>query len=302
MQNFSNNQLQWNDFRLILAVSRSGSFAGAAARLGISTPTVFRHAKEIESRLGTLVFRRDNTGVSLTYAGRQAAELAARIEEEIAALEARVANEDSQAAGIIRLATVDTLLAGPLMPILNRFRQQQPAIVLRLSSSIGMADLRQREADAALRAGGEPPESLVGRRLCRIAAGVYRGRDMADVGSETFDRQPWVVPDEDLGHLASARWLKESGHWARATLQANSLNTLAIAVANGMGLGILPCYLADADPRLIRVGAPIDELSSDLWFLTHSEVRHTARMRALSDFLASEFHSLRDLFEGTTAE
>lgn len=299
MQNFS-TQLQWNDFRLILAVARSGSFAGAAARLGMSTPTVFRHAKEVESRFGTLVFRRDNTGVSLTSAGREAAELAARIEEEIAALEARVANEDSQAAGTIRLATVDTLLAGPLMPILNRFRQHQPAIVLRLNSSIGMADLRQREADAALRAGGAPPESLVGRRLCRIAVAVYRGRDMAEIGAETFDRQPWVVPDDELSHLASARWLKDRGYCARATLQANSLNTLAIAVANGMGLGILPCYLADGDPKLIRIGAPIDELSSDLWFLTHSEIRHTARMRALSDFLASEFHGLRGLFEGTS--
>ena len=69
MQDFRTSRLHWDDLRLILAVRRAGSFAGAAGRLGISTPTVFRQAKSLEQRLGTLVFRRDNTGVSLTAAG-----------------------------------------------------------------------------------------------------------------------------------------------------------------------------------------------------------------------------------------
>lgn len=301
MQDFASHRLRWDDLRLVLAVARSGSFAGAAAQLGTSTPTVFRHAKGLEERLGTLVFRRDNTGVSLTPAGREAAALAGRIEEEIGALEARVGNEDAEAAGSIRLATVDTLIAGPLMPMIARFRQDHPAILLDVRSGIRMADLRHREVDAALRAGGEPPESLVGRRLCRIAVAVY-GAETATVASPgEFDRRPWVVPDEELDHLASARWLKDRGHWSRATIFANSLHTLALAVANGMGLGVLPCYLADGDPRLVRQGEPIHELSSDLWFLTHSELRHTARMRALSDSLAREFQALRPLFHSETA-
>lgn len=67
------------------------------------------------------------------------------------------------------------------------------------------------------------------------------------------------------------------------------------------GLGVLPCYLADGDPHLVCLGAPIDELSSDLWVLTHRELRHTVRMRALSDFLAREFGAPRPLFHGETA-
>lgn len=301
MPDFARQRLDWNDLRLVLAVARSGSFAGAAAQLDVSTPTVFRHAKAMEERLGTLVFRRDNTGVSLTPAGREAAALAGRIEEEIGALEARVGNEDSEAAGSIRLATVDTLIAGPLMPVIARFRQDHPAIRLDLRSGIGMADLRQREVDAALRAGGEPPESLVGRKLCKIAVAVYGPTTMTDARSDVFDRHPWVAPDEELGHLASVRWLKDRGHWSRASLFANSLHTLALAVANGAGLGVLPCYLADGDPRLVRMGAPIDELSSDLWFLTHTELRRTARIRSLSDCLAREFHALQPLFRGEMA-
>jgi DNA-binding transcriptional LysR family regulator len=297
MQDFTRQRLLWDDLHLVLCVLRAGSFAGAAVVLGISTPTVFRRAKALEQRLGTLVFHRDNTGVSLTAAGREVAALATRIAEEIHALENNVGNEDREAAGTIRLASVDTLIAGPLMPILAQFRKSHPAILLDLRGSVGMADLRQREVDAALRAGGEPPESLVGRRLCKIAVAVYRG---ATSHNETNDPdcQAWVVPDDTLSHLASARWLKDRGHYAHSALQVNSLHTLALAVASNIGIGILPCYLADPDPRLVRLGGPIDELSSDLWFLTHRELRQIARIRALSEYLAQEFHLLKPLFQG----
>ncbi|WP_439624606.1 LysR family transcriptional regulator [Shinella sp.] len=295
MPDFVQQRLQWNDLSLILAVARSGSFAGAAVRLGVSTPTVFRHARAVEERLGTLVFHRDTTGVSLTAAGREAAALAERIDEDIGALEARVGNENSDAAGTVRLATVDTLVAGPLMPLIRRFGSEHPAILLDLRSSVSMSDLRQREVDAALRAGGEPPESLVGRKLCRIAVSVYRSNGEGD---GIADDKAWVVPNAELAHLASARWLKDNGRYSGAALQVNSLYTLTEAVASGIGHGILPCYLADLDPRLTRVGEPIDELSSDLWFLTHSELRHTRRIRVISEFLAKEFQALRPLFHG----
>lgn len=261
---------------------------------------LFRRAKAIEQRLGTLVFHRDNTGVALTAAGRDAAALAEEIEKEIGSLEARIGDGDSEALGTIRFASVDTLIAGPLMPIIARFREVHPAIILDLRSGIGMANLRQREVDAALRAGGEPPEMLVGRRLCKIAVAIYRAKKMANENSRPLDREAWIVPNEELGHLASVRWLKENGCWPRAVLKANSLYSLTLAVASGIGLGVLPCYVADLDPRLARVGKPIDELSSDLWFLTHAELRHTARVRRLSDFLAAEFQALRPLFLGDT--
>lgn len=294
----SRQRLHWDDIHLVLSVARAGSFARAADHLGVSTPTIFRRAKALEERLGTRVFRRDNTGVSLTAIGREVVTLAERIEEDIGALEARVGNADSEPAGIVRLATVDTLIAGPLMPLVAGFRQAHPAILLDLRAGIPMANLRQREVDAALRAGGEPPDHLVGRRLCRIAVAVYRGTTLPGVETYADSGQPWVVPGEELAHLASARWLKETGYAAHAALRVNSLHSLAMAVANGMGLGVLPCYLADLDPRLVRLGEPIEALASDLWFLTHSELRHTARIRALSNYLAREIHALRPLFQG----
>jgi DNA-binding transcriptional LysR family regulator len=293
-------RLHWDDLHLVLGISRAGSFAGAAVRLGVSTPTVFRKANDLERRLGTRVFHRDTTGVTLTAAGREALAVARRLEEEVGTLEARICDQDAGVAGTIRLATVDTLVAGPLLPILAQLRVTEPSLVVDLRVGVGMADLRAREADAALRAGGEPPETLVGRKLCRIAVAVYGSSAQTDACD--LERAGWVTPDDELNHLASARWLREQGHSARKVMQTNSLHTLAQAVASGVGLGILPCYLADPDPRLVRIAGPIDELAGDLWFLTHPELRGTARLRALSDHVARAFQGLRSLFAGEMAQ
>ncbi|MHA7775291.1 LysR family transcriptional regulator [Roseibium sp. M-1] len=321
MQHSDPSKLNWDDFRFILAVARSGSFAAAAAVLGTSTPTVFRRARDMEQRIGTQLFRRDTTGVTLTAAGRDAAALAGTMELEIVSLEARIANEDREAVGTIRLATVDTLIAGPLMPVLSRFRQECPGICLDIRSGIGMADIRQRQVDAALRAGGEPPENLVGRILCRIAVALYCGRghyastlqgeiereapEDQEISNErelaafvARSRPPFVVPGDDLKHLATARWCHDHKLAAEPALRANSLHTLERAVQHNMGLGLLPCYLADLNSDLVRLSAPIEDFSSDLWFLTHPELRETARVRALSDFLFLECRSLKNLFEG----
>lgn len=100
------------------------------------------------------------------------------------------------------------------------------------------------------------------------------------------------MPDEQLAHLASAKWLRSQGACTRAAIRSNSLLALTEAVAGGFGLGILPSYPADPDPRLVRVSESLDNLESNLWFLTRSELRKVAKIRVLSDFLHMEFRKL----------
>jgi DNA-binding transcriptional LysR family regulator len=82
----------------------------------------------------------------------------------------------------------------------------------------------------------------------------------------------------------------------RAALRANSLVSLRDAVA-GLGLAVLPCYLGDA-AGLVRVGAPILELASALWLLTHPDLRATPRIRAVLDGLAEFLRPLRPPLAG----
>lgn len=70
------------------------------------------------------------------------------------------------------------------------------------------------------------------------------------------------------------------------------------AAAEGMGVTFMPCYVGDADNRLVRVGEPLEALTMELWILTHPDLRHTARVKALMDYLYKALTKEADLFEG----
>ena len=67
----------------------------------------------------------------------------------------------------------------------------------------------------------------------------------------------------------------------------------------GMGVAVLPCYLADPDPGLRRVvPEPLIEATPDIWILTHPDLRRVARVRRFVDFIAEVFAADSDLFAG----
>ncbi|WP_236000613.1 helix-turn-helix domain-containing protein, partial [Bradyrhizobium uaiense] len=86
--------LDWNDLRLVLAVAREGSLSGAARKLGVTHSTVFRRLGTIETAIGTRLFERFRDGYAPTPAGETAAASAARLEDEVLALERRLAGQD----------------------------------------------------------------------------------------------------------------------------------------------------------------------------------------------------------------
>jgi DNA-binding transcriptional LysR family regulator len=292
------NSISWDDTVLVKAIAHGGTLKTAAQLLNLSHATVFRRLRELEGRLRVRLFEKSRSGYVLTPAGADIRQVAIRLEREFDALQQRLAGRDVQASGTVRVATVDTLIAGPLMQVLSRFSARYPEIHLDVMSNVAMADLSKREADVAVRAGGRPPADLVGRKLCRIEVAVYAAKEMPRATMTSLTTEAWVAPSDRLSHLASYKWLKEMGYFKRATMQVDSLLTLSSAVASGTGLGLLPCYLADGLPSLQRVGEPIPSLASDLWLLTHQELRRVKRVRLVMDWIHEEIRTLMPLFEG----
>lgn len=295
------NTVSWDDAVLVKALAHAGKLNSTAQLLNVSHATVFRRLRKLEGRLRVKLFERSRSGYVLTPAGADIRQVAIRFEREFDALQQRLAGRDVRASGTVRVSTVDTLIAGPLMPVLSRFSKRYTEIHLDITSNVAMADLSKREADVAVRAGGRPPADLVGRKLCRIEVAVYAAKEMPPITTASLAVEQWVAPSDRLSHLASYKWLKEMGYFKRAAMQVDSLLTLSSAVASGAGLGLLPCYLADGLPGLQRVGEPIHGLASDLWLLTHQELRRVKRIRLVMDWIHEEMRTLKPLFEGREA-
>lgn len=290
--------LDWNDYRLVLAVGRAGSLNGAAKSLRVSHPTVFRQINAIERKLGVRLFERARDGYSPTAAGEDVIAAAAELETRIEAVERRLAGRDERPSGTIRVTTTDTLLFGLLPPVFAAFRRAHPQIVLEVVADNAVYNLSRREADVALRPSGGPPDNLVGRKIANIAFAVYRPKRWRVRDGDDLTAHDWVAPDDSLSHLNSSRWLAREGYDRRATYRANSLLSLRDAAAQGLGLAVLPCYLGDRMPGLARVGEPVAELRNELWLLTHPDLRRVARVRVFMDEMREAMLALKPVLEG----
>ena len=295
MQRTSN----WDDLRVVHAVATRRTLSGAAQVLGVTHSTVFRRLGSIEAEMGVRLFERYRDGYTPTPAGETAAAAAALFADQMASLEMQLSGQDLRPSGTVRIATTDTLGA-IIMPHLVELRRQLPEIRLEFAISNAMANLTRREADVAVRPTPAPLEYLVGRRVADIAHAVY-GSDQyfARRGGWSASVHEWIGLDEVLNETAIGRWMRAHVPQDHVAFRVDALPALRDAACVGIGLAVLPCYIGDTAPGLRRAkqkGLP--DLHSALWLLTHQDLRRTARVRSVMDFLAVALASERELFEG----
>lgn len=295
--------LAWDDFRLVKAIADAKGLPAAAARLGINHSTVFRRLRQIEAALGVALFERHRLGYVATAAGEEMVALADRLDEDITAFTRKVSGRELSPAGELRVTTNDTLLVHLLTPLFAAFLRQCPEMRLDVVLSNQPLNLSKRDADVAIRATDNPPETLVGRRAARIAWALYgRAADFPDPGAIPIERlfdRPWVALGEDLAAMKAVRFVREHVPPERIAYRTNTVLGLGEAVETGIGIGHLPCFIADARPGLVRLAEPDPELAADLWLLTHPDLRHAPRVRIFLDFLAAEIARQRRLIEGS---
>jgi DNA-binding transcriptional LysR family regulator len=291
--------MDWDDLRLVLAVTREGTLSGAARRLGVTHSTVFRRLGAIEKSLGVRLFDRFRDGYSATAAGESTAALAARFADDFVALERRLSGQDLRPFGMVRITTTDTICT-MLMRHIPSLRAAHPEIRLEITISNVMANLTRREADIALRPVPAPPETLVGRRIATITHAVYGSPSyLSRRGSADRTDYDWIGLDDMMATTVIGRWMRENIEDDRIAVKVDALPALTDAACAGMGLALLPCYVGDAEPRLRRArSVAVSAASSTLWLLTHGDLKRTARIQAVMNHLATALGSERALLEG----
>ena len=297
-------KLAWDDFRLIKAIADAGGRRGAAAALSVSQSTVFRRLGLFEEQLGHALFERRKTGYIPTSAGEEMATLAARIDDDVTAFGRRLAGRDLAPSGELRVTTTDTLYLHVLLPIFAAFRAAHPLIRLDVVLASQTLNLSRRDADIAIRASDSPGETLVGRRLANLSWAVYARDDAPLTEEETADpkllfRRDWVALGDPLGYVKAARYVRDHVPAERIALRSSAVLGLTEAVEQGIGIGPLPCFIADQRKGLVRLLPPNPDFATGLWILTHPDIRHAPRVRAFMDFCGNELAKRKGLIEGT---
>lgn len=297
--------MNWDDLRFILALRQAGSLGAAARSLKVESSTVSRRLASLESALGAKLAVRTPEGIVLSDAGELAGEVAVSLGAQIEDLVRRIGGEDDRSEGLVRLAATDSI-APFLMRGLMPLREAYPKIRVELVLSSAALDLVRREADVALRFFREQSPTLVARKLLDIgwslfAAPSYVARTPIALGDD-------IGPNDLRGHAiigyqgaaarsTGARWLEAHTQPDEHVLSAGGVHGVVTAVKAGLGVSVLPCFVAQGDPGLVRL-TPAVVARVEAFVLIPPDVRRTARVRTVVDAIVDLFERERAVLEG----
>jgi DNA-binding transcriptional LysR family regulator len=281
---------EWDDARHFLAIHRKGSLSAAARQLGVNQSTVGRRLLSLEDKLGTKLFIRTRDGFRVAPAGERLLPHAERMEDEATAIAREITGHVAALSGTVRITTADLFGARIVTPLLVRFNERYPEIELELDADDRVRSLSKREADMAVRIGGIPESGVAVRKLGEFGNAVYASKGYLARRGRPRDGE-WAGHDfigfsDSMMRSAESKWIEEhaaTGRIALRTISALAQTTGAVA---GMGIAVLPCYAGDAEPELVRLVPPSKCVVHPLWLVVHQDMRHAARIRAISDFLA----------------
>lgn len=272
----------WDDLRLLLAVSRTPTLSAAAHLVELDQTTLGRRLAALEKSLGSKLVHRSHAGASLTAVGRHVAEQAATMERAAARIDQAALGESEALQGRVVLATTEAFAQKLLLPALAPFCRRHPALELELRMANSLADLTKPDVDVAVRVSPTRTPSLITRRVATLQVGLYAPRG---VTPKLGSLEAVVGYADELAKLPEAQWLATHLAGVKQPLrQASVLGTLE-AVKAGVGAGLLPCFLADAEPGLQRVAAPGLPLEKGVWLVKNRQRVGVARVKVVWDFV-----------------
>ena len=272
--------MDWDLLRLFLAVARAGSLSAAARRLALSQPTLGRRMAELEKALGITLFVKTRDGYRLTEQGTRLLAHAEATERSVAAL--RLTDGEGPVSGTVRVAAGEW--ASHFLGLhLRRVLGAHPCIRVELLTSLSYISLTRQEADIAVRNQLPEAKELVQQKVGATAFAVYAHRDYLEedgVDAENcFARGRWVSFDAGNEHLRTARWVRGRIGGRALAVRCTSSRAILDAILGRAGLGLLPRFVGDAAPGLVRV---IDlAFLSDLYLVAHPDARKMPHVDAV---------------------
>ncbi len=293
------------DLRALLTlqvVSRSNGFAAAARELGSTRAAVSRVIAEAERRIGVRLCHRTTRRVALTEAAEQLLREAEPHLQAVQAAWSSLPDRQGRFQGLIRLSCSHAFGRAFVLPVLQRFRDQHPAVRFDLRLGDAIDDMVSRALDVAVRIGPLPDSSLVARRIGRIGVVLAAAPSLI----EPLRRAPRTIAEvmalpvlafQAPGSGLRRAWVTE-GPAGPAVHEVpspcvvlDSIEGLADLVRGGAGVGLVPRYLVADDLRQRRL-VPLLKSQAFVGPEVHVCYAHRElmpqRIRALVDMLVAE--------------
>lgn len=282
--------MNWDHLRYFLQVARSGRLLTAAQKLGVEHTTVARRISQLEQQLGQTLFIRARQGYQLTEAGKQLLLQAERMEDASHWIEQQFGNTDNGMAGLVRVAATEGYATSFLAAHLAGLAQQHPNLSIDLLAMPRLLNLSRREADILITIERPPQGALVITKLTDYALHLYATADylaahaliaqISDLKSHCF-----VSYMDDQLISPSLNYLREICQPERVGLRSSSLLIQQQAALAGLGIAILPAFMAAQHAELQVILPQQVRIMRTFWMLMPIEQQEVARTRMTWDFI-----------------
>jgi DNA-binding transcriptional LysR family regulator len=286
-------KFDWNRARAFLVTAEEGSLSAAARALGMAQPTLGRQVAALEDELGVVLFERAGRGLTLTPSGLDLLDHVRAMGDAAGRVSLAAGGQAHSIEGSICITASEIYSAFLLPPIVAKLRGLAPGIEVEIVASNAAVDLRRREADIAIRSFRPTQPDLIARKLRDDRARLYASDGYLD----------------RIGPIAAPQDLNRADFIAFDTthMMIDGLNALGLdltrknfpvltsshlvqweLVKQGVGIGVFPEAIGDAEPRVRRALPGLAPLTFPIWLTTHRELNTSRRVRMVFDLLALE--------------
>jgi len=279
----------WSDYQTFLAIARAGQLSRAALAIGVDPTTMGRRLRRLEARLGTTLFEQSREGQVMTEAGEA---LLASVEAMAQAAAMISANRDldNSPRGTLRVSVSEGFGSWFLAPRLPAFAAQNPRLIVDLVANSSYLNLSKREADLGIFLSRPKAGNLVAQKLTDYTLRLYAHPDyLAEHGlphdvADLAEGHRLVGYIPDLLYAPELGYLDEIHPGLAANVRSSSINAQHRLIANGAGIGVLPCFMGDFDRSLAAV-LPAIQIKRSFWLVTHADTQRFAKIEAFASWI-----------------
>ncbi len=294
--------MDWDKLRIFHAVAAAGSLTHAGDALGLSQSAVSRQIRGLEESLDTTLFRRHARGLILTEQGELLFDATSAMSKRLETAAARIRDSEEEVFGELRVTTTTAFGTLWLAPRLPALYARHPDLKIDLMLEERVLDLPMREADVAIRMKEPSQADLIRKRLMSVQMRLYATPEylrangtpqtLADMANFRLICQHAGAAQVAAGAMLTREVMM---HPIRSTFTVNNYFGVLQAVLANLGIGILPDYLTEDFPNLVRVFPDIESAEVPVFLAYPEELRHSKRVSAFRDFVLEEVIAYRRL-------
>ena len=298
---YMNQDFDWNDLRVFLAIMRTGKLTGAARRLKVDHTTLGRRISRLEKTLKVKLFDRLTVGYRPTTEAERLLADAEAIETITADIHARFTNEISELSGAVRIAAPEGFGTYFLALRMSSFQSAYPNVEVEMIARPSLVSLSKREAEMAVTNVRPTTGALHTLKLTDYELGVYASKSYLSNAApirqpSDFESHRFVGYIDDMLPTPEHDYMGEISKAIAPEIRFSNILTQMAATKGGAGLCVLPCFMADRDADLERLATDAVRIHRSYWLVIQSDTRRLARVRVAADFIVAAVLAERDLF------